>query len=108
MSIMPDFVSTVTTKGQTTVPVPVRKALALAPGRQLVWRLEPAGQGGAGGAARLVVEPAPELDELAGCLAGEVPFLGIEAERRAAQQARARHAHGRERRVSRGGSPAKE
>ena len=103
---MPDFVSTVTTKGQTTVPEPVRKALALAPGRQLVWRLEPAGQGGSGG-ARLVVELAPELDELAGCLAGEVPFLGIEAERRAAQQARARHAHGRERRVSRGGSSGK-
>lgn len=103
---MPDFVSTVTTKGQTTVPEPVRKALALVPGRQLVWRLNPVAQGGSG-AALLVVEPAPELDELAGCLAGEVPFLGVEPERRAAHQARARHANERERRVSRREAPGR-
>ena len=35
--------STITTKGQTTVPQPIRDALQVQPGTKLVWNLMPDG-----------------------------------------------------------------
>lgn len=37
------FESTVTTKGQTTVPQPIRDALHVQPGTKLLWNLMPDG-----------------------------------------------------------------
>lgn len=89
--------STVTTKGQTTVPEPIRAALGLQIGRILVWRLAP----GADGRQQLTVHPNPELDDLAGCLNSDVPFVGIGEEKQAAQNARARSAMNRDKRSKR-------
>ena len=90
--------STVTTKGQTTVPEPIRTALGLQVGKMLVWELTPDQHG----KQQLTVHPSPELDDLAGCLKSDVPFVGIEEEKRAAQKARAKSAACREKRSQRG------
>ena len=50
-------ISTVTTKGQTTVPEPIRAALGLQVGKMLVWELTPDEDG----KQRLTVQPSPEL-----------------------------------------------
>lgn len=89
--------STVTTKGQTTVPEPVRTALGLQIGKMLVWELTP----GENGRQRLTVHPSPSLDELAGCLKSDVPFVGIREEKRAAREARVRRAASRDKRSQR-------
>jgi bifunctional DNA-binding transcriptional regulator/antitoxin component of YhaV-PrlF toxin-antitoxin module len=86
--------STVTTKGQTTVPEPIRTALGLQIGKMLVWELTP----GENGRQQLTVHPSPELDELAGCLKSEVPFAGLEEEKKAARKARTRNAEIRDKR----------
>ena len=86
--------STVTSKGQTTVPEPIRTALGLQVGKLLVWELTPDQTG----RQHLTVRPSPELDDLAGCLKSQVPFVGIEQERRAARKARIKSAAGREKR----------
>ena len=70
--------STVTTKGQTTVPEAIRKALGLVTGKRLVWELRDTEQGDE---PQLVVRPSRPLSELAGSLASEVPFPGIEKEK---------------------------
>ena len=70
--------STVTTKGQTTVPEAIRKALGLAAGKRLVWELRNAEQRAE---PQLVVRPSRPLSELAGSLASEVAFPGIEKEK---------------------------
>ena len=82
------FLSTVTTKGQTTVPEAIRKALGLAAGRCIVWELRSTEQGNE---PQLVVRPSRPLSALAGSLASDVPFPGIEAEKVAAQSLRAKH-----------------
>jgi len=89
--------STLTTKGQTTVPEPIRTALGLQVGKLLVWELTP----DQNGKQRLTVHPSPELDELAGCLGSKVPFMGVKAEREAARKLRVRQAAGREKRSMR-------
>ena len=89
--------STVTTKGQTTVPEPIRAALGLRVGKMLVWELS----SGQNGKQQLTVHPSPELDDLAGCLKSEVPFAGITEEKQAAQKARAKTAASREKRSQR-------
>ena len=86
--------STVTTKGQTTVPEPIRTALGLEVGKLLVWELAVDAEG----KQSLAVHPSPEIDELAGCLNSDVPFVGIEEEKQAAQKARAKSAVNREKR----------
>lgn len=83
------FLSTVTTKGQTTVPDAVRKALGLAAGRRIVWELRKADQGGE---PQLVVRPSRPLSALAGSLASDVPFPGIEEEKAAVHALRVAHA----------------
>ena len=70
--------STVTTKGQTTVPEAIRKALGLAAGKRLVWELRSNDQGDE---PQLVVRPSRPLSELAGSLASEAPFPGTEKEK---------------------------
>ena len=85
---MPVFLSTVTIKGQTTVPEAIRKALGLAAGRRIIWELRRADQGDE---PRLVVRPSRPLSALAGSLASDVPFPGIEAEKAAAQSLRSKH-----------------
>ncbi len=70
--------STVTTKGQTTVPEAIRKALGLVSGKRIVWELRSNEQGSE---PQLVVRPSRPLSELAGSLASEVPFPGIEKEK---------------------------
>ena len=89
--------STVTTKGQTTVPEPIRAALGLQVGKMLVWELTP----GEDGRQHLTVQPSPELDDLAGCLKSEVPFVGVEEEKQAAQKARTKNAANRDKRSQR-------
>ena len=70
--------STVTTKGQTTVPEAIRKALGLIAGKRLVWELRFEEQGAE---PQLIVRPSRSLSSLAGSLASEVPFPGIEKEK---------------------------
>lgn len=70
--------STVTTKGQTTVPEAIRKALGLIAGKRIVWELRGNEQGNE---PQLVVRPSRPLTALAGSLASEVPFPGIEKEK---------------------------
>lgn len=89
--------STVTTKGQTTVPEPIRAALGLQVGKMLVWELKP----GENGKQHLTVQPSPELDDLAGCLNSDVPFAGIAEEKQAAQKARTKSATSRDKRSQR-------
>ena len=71
-------ISTVTTKGQTTVPEAIRKALGLIAGRRIVWELRSNEQGSE---PQLFVRPGRPLSALAGSLASEVPFPGIEEEK---------------------------
>lgn len=70
--------STVTTKGQTTVPEAIRKALSLFAGKRLIWELRSVEQGGE---PQLVVRPSRSLSSLAGSLASDVPFPGTEKEK---------------------------
>ncbi len=89
--------STVTTKGQTTVPEPIRAAMGLQVGKVLVWELT----SGEDGKQRLTVHPSPELDDLAGRLSSTVPFAGIEQEKQAARRARTDGAANRDKRSQR-------
>lgn len=86
--------STVTTKGQTTVPGAIRAALGLQVGKMLVWELRPDPDG----KQHLTVHPSPELDDLAGCLKSVVPFVGTVEETHAARKAQSKTAANREKR----------
>jgi antitoxin PrlF len=68
--------STLTDKGQTTVPRKIREALELGPRQRLVWENRPDGSA--------VIRPLPSVMELAGCLKSNVPFPGIREETGAA------------------------
>jgi AbrB family looped-hinge helix DNA binding protein len=60
------FVSTITSKGQTTIPEELRKDLALKPGQRLLWeKLD----------GKLVATPTGDLLALAGSLKTDRPFL---------------------------------
>ena len=61
--------STVTDKGQTTVPREIREALALGPRQRLVWETRKDGSA--------VIRPLTSVMDLAGCLKSDVPFIGI-------------------------------
>lgn len=71
--------STVTDKGQTTVPREIREALALGPRQRLVWETRQDGSA--------VIRPLPSVMNLAGCLKSDVPFTGIGEETEAATAA---------------------
>ena len=80
--------STVTTKGQTTVPEAIRKALGRAAGNRIVWELQ---SDRLGGEPQLVVRPSRPLSALAGSLASKVPFPGSDQEKEKAASMRAKH-----------------
>ena len=71
--------STLTDKGQTTVPQEIREALGVAPRQRLVWEIRKNGSA--------VVRPMPSVMELAGSLKSEVPFTSIREETKAATAA---------------------
>lgn len=75
-----ELMSTITSKGQTTVPLEVRRRLGLGPRQKIVYvvdkdgvRIKAAGAG---------------LMSVAGSLSGRKPFIGKEAERAAYRAAR--------------------
>ncbi|RJP18468.1 MAG: hypothetical protein C4527_28900 [Candidatus Omnitrophota bacterium] len=65
--------STITDKGQTTVPVQVRKAMNLKPHQKVQWEIQPDGSA--------VVRPQISALELFGSLKSDVPFPGIHEEK---------------------------
>jgi len=74
-----NLTSTITTKGQTTVPKEVRKFLGLGPRQKIVYKIEKSG---------VRIEAAGKsLMSLAGALASEQPMLSKEQERKIAQNA---------------------
>ena len=76
--------STLTDKGQTTVPRAVRAALKVKPRQQLEWIVR------ADGTA--VVRPQPNAVELFGSLKSVKRFPGLRAEKEAVSRAVAAHA----------------
>ena len=72
-------ISTLTDKGQTTVPQEIRQALGVAPRQRLVWEVRKDGSA--------IVRPVPSVMELAGSLKSDVPFSSIRAETEAATAA---------------------
>ena len=75
------LISTLTIKGQTTVPEAVRNALPIKPGQRLSWEIHD---------GFLTVRPVRDLAELAGCLKSDNPPVSTEDIRKAAGQGRAR------------------
>ena len=71
--------STLTDKGQTTVPQEIREALGASPRQRLVWEAQKDGSA--------VVRLMPSVMELAGSLKSEVPFTSIREETDAATDA---------------------
>jgi antitoxin PrlF len=71
--------STVTDKGQTTVPQKVREAMGVEPRQRLVWEVRKDGSA--------IVRPMPSVMELAGSLKSDVSFSNIRDETNAATTA---------------------
>jgi bifunctional DNA-binding transcriptional regulator/antitoxin component of YhaV-PrlF toxin-antitoxin module len=67
--------STLTDKGQTTVPLPVRAALKVKPRQQLEWIVQDNGTA--------VVRPQPSALDLFGSLKPAKAFPGLKEEKRA-------------------------
>ena len=72
-------ISTLTDKGQTTVPQEIRQALGVAPRQRLVWEVRKDGSA--------IVRPVPSVMELAGSLKSDVTSSSIGAETEAATAA---------------------
>jgi len=81
--------STLTDKGQTTVPIEIRKALNLKPRQRLEWVKRRDGTA--------VIRPVRSVSELAGCLKSGIPFPGLRKEKEAAARAWAEEAIRKER-----------
>ena len=75
------LMSTITAKGQTTVPKEVRQRLGLGPRQKIVYEVGPDG-------VRLHAAGS-SLSELAGSLAGKMPAFDKSAERDSYRKARA-------------------
>lgn len=80
--------STLTSKGQLTVPKDVRERLGLKRGDRVVFEFE-------GDSVRLKVEKRSSLDELRGSLPASRKYPGKDAERQAAREHAAKGALGR-------------
>jgi bifunctional DNA-binding transcriptional regulator/antitoxin component of YhaV-PrlF toxin-antitoxin module len=76
--------STLTDKGQTTVPQEIREALKVKPRQRLTWSLR--------GDGTVVVRSQPSALDLFGSLKSPKKFPGRAAEREAAGRAAGRHA----------------
>lgn len=76
--------STLTDKGQTTVPQEIRKALNVKPRQRLEWTVCPDGTA--------IVQPQPSALKLFGTLRSAKKFPGRTVEREAVARAVARHA----------------
>ena len=72
--------STITDRGQTTIPAAIRKALKLRPRQQLTYEIRQEGV--------LLRPEAESLMDLAGCLKSEVPAATKTEEREKAREAR--------------------
>ena len=70
--------STITDKGQTTVPRQVREALGLKPRSRLQWDIAADGT--------VIVKPEPSALALFGSLKSKVPFPGLKEEKDAARE----------------------
>lgn len=80
MKVKASLKSTMTERGQTTIPAAVRKALGLKPHQRLTYEIRDDG---------VVVRPEIEnLIDLAGCLKSDVPAGSKAEEREAARDAR--------------------
>jgi bifunctional DNA-binding transcriptional regulator/antitoxin component of YhaV-PrlF toxin-antitoxin module len=77
-------ISTLTDKGQTTVPQEIREALKVKPRQRLSWSLRDDGT--------MVVRPHPSALDLFGSLKSPKKFPGRAAERETAARAAARQA----------------
>jgi len=76
--------STLTDKGQTTVPQEIREALKVKPRQRLTWSLRQDGS--------VVVRPQPNALDLFGSLKSPKKYPGLAAEREAVARAAGRHA----------------
>jgi bifunctional DNA-binding transcriptional regulator/antitoxin component of YhaV-PrlF toxin-antitoxin module len=75
--------STLTSKGQTTVPEAARVALPLKPGQRLSWEINN---------GYLTVRPIRDINQLAGCLKSGQPSVSVENMKKVAREARVKHA----------------
>jgi AbrB family looped-hinge helix DNA binding protein len=76
------LISTITSKGQTTIPEELRKDLALEPGQRLLWeKLD----------GKLVATPTGDLMALAGSLKSDKPYLPKGKMRKIVREHRAKH-----------------
>ncbi|MEO8428109.1 MAG: type II toxin-antitoxin system PrlF family antitoxin [Verrucomicrobiota bacterium] len=71
--------STLTDKGQTTVPVEVREALKIKPRQKLAWEIQDDGT--------VVVRPQPSALGLFGSLKPAKPFPGLKEEKEGTRRA---------------------
>jgi len=76
--------STVTEKGQTTVPVQVRKSMNLSPHQKIQWEIQPDGS--------VLVRPQPSALDLYGSLKPKAAFPGTREEKDAVRRAIAQQA----------------
>jgi len=81
--------STITDKGQTTVPLEIRRALGLKPRQRIEWEQR--------GADAAVIRPARSVSVLAGRFKSKVRYPGLKREKRAAVEAWSRETRGEER-----------
>ena len=76
------IMSTVSTKGQTTIPEELRKELSIEPGHRLLWENVN---------GKLVATPAGNLMDLAGSLRSDKPYLPKARMCKVLQATRAKH-----------------
>lgn len=74
-------VSTISAKGQTTIPEALRKELALEPGHRLMWELVH---------GKLIATPTGDLMSLAGLLKSDKPYVPKDEMRKLMQEKRAK------------------
>ncbi len=73
--------STISTKGQTTIPEELRKKLSLEPGHRLMWELVN---------GKLIATPTGDLMALAGALKSDKPYLPKNEMRKIVEEERAK------------------
>lgn len=79
--------STITVKGQTTVPVEVRTALKIKPRQEISWEVLEDGTA--------IVRPRPNVLDLFGSLKPAQPYPGLKEEKEAAHRSIAKRVGGK-------------